>query len=138
MENISRRQALVAGACGIFALGTSALPAAANSAVRKLPNGKLEVRIKGVPELAVIGGSVRVGMIKSGSVAVTTIGKNKFAAFSLVCPHAGTTVRRDAQGWVCPNHGAQFESNGNLVLGPATTALKKVPARLSRGLLVVG
>jgi Rieske Fe-S protein len=138
MKHISRRQALVAGVCGIFALGTSALPAAANSTVRKLANGKLEVRIKDIPELAVVGGSVRVGMIKSGPVAVTTIGKNKFTAISLVCPHAGTTVQRDSQGWLCPNHLARFEANGNLVLGPATTALKKVPARLSRGLLVVG
>lgn len=137
MEDVSRR-AVLAGACGLLALGTSALPAAAQSAVRQLPNGKLAVRLKAVPELATIGGAVRIGVIKGSPIAVTRTGTTAYRAFSLVCPHAGVTVVRSPAGWNCPAHGSQFEADGDLVLGPATTSLRIVPAKLGRGVLVVG
>jgi Rieske Fe-S protein len=137
MEDVSRR-AVLAGACGLLALGTSVLPAAANSAVRQLPDGKLEVRLKGVPALATIGGAVSIGTIKGTPVAVARTGTSKYTAFSLVCPHQGVTVTRSAQGWLCRAHGSQFESDGDLVLGPATKSLGKIPLRRARGVLVVG
>jgi len=137
MEDVSRR-AVLAGACGLLVLGTSALPVAAQSAVRQLPNGKLEVRLKAIPELATIGGAVRVGVIKGAPIAVARTGTTAYRAFSLVCPHAGVTVARSPAGWNCPAHGSQFEADGDLVLGPATTSLRQVPTKLMRRVLVVG
>lgn len=137
MTEVSRRS-LLAGACATLALGSSALPAAAQTAVRTLPDGRLEVKPKAVPELATVGGAVRVGTIKGVPVAVARTGPTSYAAFSLRCPHQGVPVTRTAQGWTCAAHGSQFEPDGDLVLGPALKGLTRVPARLRRGSLVIG
>jgi Rieske Fe-S protein len=137
MENVSRRSVL-AGACALLAFGAGATPAAAAGGVRKRPDGKLEVNVKQVPELAVVGGVVRVGTIGGVPVAVVRTGQATFKAMSLRCPHQGVTVIRSAQGWECPAHGSQFEPDGDLVLGPAVRSLSKVPLAVQRGLLIVG
>lgn len=137
MDNVSRR-GLLAGACAILALGPAALPAAAQTAIKKLPDGRLEVRLRGVPQLAKVGGAVQIGTVKGVPVGVARTGATTYTAFSLKCPHAGVVVGRSANGWSCAAHGSEFESDGDLVLGPATKGLTKVPARASRGVLVVG
>ena len=137
MTDVSRRTVL-AGACAILALGSTALPAAAQGAVRKLPDGRLEVRVKDVPELAKVGGAVRVGNVRGTPVGVARTGPSAYRAFSLACPHQGVTVTRSSVGWTCSAHGSEFEPDGDLVLGPATRGLSKVPSALRRGALVVG
>lgn len=137
MENVSRRAFLVGG-CAMLALGSTALPAAAQSAIRTLPNGKLAVRLKSVPALATVGGAVSIGSIKGNPVGVARTGQKTYRAFSLRCPHQGVKVVKSAQGWSCPAHGSEFESDGDLILGPATTPLGKVPTRLKGGVLTVG
>ena len=54
------------------------------------------------------------------------------AAISLVCTHLGCTVSRIETGFLCPCHGSQYDSDGNVVGGPAPKTLpwmeiKKVP-----------
>ena len=137
MEDLSRRSVL-AGVCGLLALGASSLPAAAASGVRKRPDGKLEVNVKAIPELAAVGGAVRIGTIKGAPVAVARTGQSTFKAFNLRCPHQGVTVARSAQGWECPAHGSQFEPDGDLVLGPAIRGLSSVPTSIRGGSLIVG
>ena len=122
----------------MLALGSTALPAAAQGAVRTLPDGKLAVRLRGVSALSKVGGAVSIGSVKGNPVGVARTGKSTYVAFSLRCPHQGVKVVKNAEGWSCPAHGSQFESDGDLVLGPATTALPKVPARLRGGVLTVG
>jgi Rieske Fe-S protein len=46
-----------------------------------------------------------------------------FAAFSSRCTHLGCTVRRTADGFFCPCHGARFDEQGLVVSGPARTPL---------------
>jgi hypothetical protein len=73
-EPVSRRNFL-AGTCGLFLLsGIQALPASANSAVKKLANGKLSVQLSKIEALAQVGGAVRVGIIKGNPVAITRTG----------------------------------------------------------------
>lgn len=137
MENVSRR-ALLTGACALLALGSTTLPAAAQTAIRPLPGGKLAVRLKGVPTLATVGGAVSIGTIKGTPIGVARTGPSSYTAFSLRCPHQGAKVVKSEQGWFCPAHGSEFEADGDLVLGPATTSLSKVPSRLRGGVLTVG
>ena len=137
MEDLSRR-ALLAGACALLALGPSALPAAAQSAVRRLPDGRLSVRVRDVPQLGTVGGAVRIGSVAGTPVAVARTGPSSYRAFSLRCPHQGVVVTQTEQGWSCSAHGSLFEPDGDLTLGPATTALSRVPATLRRGSLIVG
>jgi Rieske Fe-S protein len=137
MEPISRRT-LFAGACAMLALGGSGIPAAAQSVVKKLPGGKLSVKLKDLPELANVGGAVKIGSIKGIPVAVSRTSASKYVAFNLLCPHQQFPVERNEQGWVCKLHGSEFESNGDLSLGPATTALKRVAIKVSRGVATIG
>jgi Rieske Fe-S protein len=137
MEPISRRT-LFAGACAILALGSSGIPAAAQSVVKKLPGGKLSVKLKDLPELANVGGAVKIGSIKGVPVAISRTATNKYVALDLLCPHQQYPVERSEQGWVCKSHGSEFEADGDLVIGPATTALKRVPIKVSRGVATIG
>ena len=136
---VTRRALLagIAGACGALGLVATAIPAAADSAVTRLPDGRLAVSVKGIPELARPGGAVRVGTINNRPVAVARTG-NGYRAMSLACPHQGAIVTRDADGWVCPAHGSEFTSTGGLVLGPATRGLSTVRSRLNGTTLIVG
>lgn len=132
------RRAFLAGACSFAALGLTALPVAADTAVTKLPDGKLAVRLRKVPALSAVGGAVRIGSLKGVPVGLARTGPKTYKAFSLRCPHQGAIVTRDASGWVCPAHGSEFEPDGDLVLGPATTGLARVPARMVRGEVIIG
>jgi Rieske Fe-S protein len=137
-EPVSRRTFL-AGACGLFALsGIQALPASANSAVKKLANGKLSVQLNKVEALAQVGGAVRVGIIKGNPVAITRTGTSSYIAYSLRCPHQGVPVDKTESGWRCEAHGSEFEADGDLILGPATTRLRRIPIKVTRGSAIVG
>ena len=137
MDDISRR-ALLVGACSLLALGGATLPAAAQSAVRRLADGRVEVSVSAVPELAVVGGAVSIGSVRGVPVGVSRTGPSTYRAFSLRCPHQGVPVARASQGWTCPAHGSEFEPDGALALGPATRGLSRVPSTMRRGRLVVG
>ena len=132
MEPISRRS-LIVGTCAILATGMTAVPAEAKKAVKKLPGGKLSVNLKAIPDLAKIGGSTRVGSLKGVPVAIARTGTSEYVAFSLKCPHAGTTVSRDEKGWLCRAHLSEFEADGKFILGTAATGLEQVPIKVSRG-----
>ena len=137
MEPISRRS-LFAGVCAVVALGGSEVPAAANALVKKLPSGKLSVALKDLPALSAIGGAMRIGSIKGVPVGIARVGTNKYTAFNLRCPHQGVTVTKTDNGWMCKAHNSEFEPDGDLVLGPATTGLVKVPIKVSRGVVTIG
>ena len=46
-----------------------------------------------------------------------------FYAISTTCTHLGCTVARSKEGFACPCHGSRFDSNGNVVGGPAPRPL---------------
>ena len=137
MEALSRRS-LFAGACAVLAIGSTEVPAAANTAVKKIAGGRLSVNLKAVPALSKVGGATRIGSIKGVPVAIARTGASKYVAFNLQCPHQGITVGRSENGWVCSAHLSEFEPDGDLVLGPATTGLARVPIKVSRGVATIG
>ena len=44
-------------------------------------------------------------------------------AFSCRCTHLGCMVRRTAEGFVCPCHGAEYGPQGEVISGPARQPL---------------
>lgn len=114
------------------------MPVAASASVRKLSDGRLSVRVSSLPELAEVGGAVQIGKIKGKAVGLARTGTSKYVAFSLTCPHQNYTVVREGNGWVCPAHKSEFEADGDLLLGPATSRLPRIPSRLVKGRLIVG
>lgn len=137
MQPITRRSLLV-GACAIASLGLTALPAAADSTIKRLPNGRVSVEVQSIPELAKVGGAVSLGNVKGQPVGLARTGPSTYRAFSLRCPHQGVTVNRDASGWICRAHGSEFTADGGLVRGPAKSGLAKVRSRMKQGQVIVG
>lgn len=78
----------------------------------------LVVTVADFPALATVGGTARVDAGGSRPVAVTRTGAESFVAMSMVCPHAGyRPIQIAPPGFKCPNHGAEFEPDGNWVGG---------------------
>ena len=49
-----------------------------------------------------------------------------FTALSLVCPHLGCTVESKPDGFACPCHGSRFDSQGEVLRGPAAKPLTQL------------
>ena len=78
------------------------------------------------------GGSVYRDRIIVGRVNATT-----FIALSQTCTHQGTTVLFELSNnrIHCPNHGSNYNLEGNVINGPATQALRKYNTTLTGNLL---
>jgi Rieske Fe-S protein len=86
--------------------------------------GGLVVNLAAWPALNTVGGVAgSVGNVNGGPVAVVRTGASSFSAFSMVCPHAGTTINVvNSASFRCPNHGALFNASGaNLPNSPQRT-----------------
>lgn len=85
------------------------------------------ISLSAYPALANVGGVARISGTKS-PVAVAHVAASTYQAYSLICPHQGTTVNINDTGFVCPNHGARFDNNGNWVQSQQRTSnLTRVP-----------
>jgi len=49
-----------------------------------------------------------------------------FTAISLVCTHLGCIVKQSADGFTCPCHGSKFDTQGNVMHGPANKQLQSM------------
>ena len=128
MTSLSRRDFICASAA-LTALAT--VPAVAATGIKTLANGKTEIDLASNATLNSVGGVVELSINKYGKVAVVRTSKSSkgFAVLNLSCPHAGVTVKRNSNGWVCPpprGHGSEFALNGALKVGLATSALKPI------------
>lgn len=89
-------------------------------------DGPVTVTLADYPELAAVGGVARVREV-AAPVALVRLGAQEWAALSLVCPHAGTTVRVTGAAFTCPNHGARFALDGGWTGGERTSSLRSFP-----------
>lgn len=85
----------------------------------------LDLRGTRTSALATSGGFLYISPAKV--VAVNT-GGSTIRAFTSICTHEGCDVDQFQGGrMVCPCHGSQYDTSGNVVQGPATGALKEYP-----------
>ncbi len=64
-------------------------------------------------------------------IAVVRSATSQYRAFSLICPHAGTTVAISGTGFRCPNHGATFNGSGAWTGGERTRGLSEFTVALN-------
>jgi Rieske Fe-S protein len=108
--------ALVTAACGDGVIsGPSLFPLVPDTPVRFDP--------RQVTALQTVGGRVVVTNGFSSPVLVERISASQYRALSLVCPHRGTVVNVEADGFFCPNHEARFAADGTWIGGQSTASL---------------
>ncbi len=77
--------------------------------------------------LAANGGS----LIKNGVIVART-SSGSYIAVSATCTHEGGTLGFSSSNtFVCPLHGATFNSSGGVISGPTSTALQKFNTTLT-------
>lgn len=78
--------------------------------------------------LAANGGA----LVNDGVIVARTMG-GSFIAVESACTHASTTVNyvASSNSFHCPNHGSNFDANGNVTTGPATRGLEDYQTSLS-------
>ncbi|HYE59266.1 MAG TPA: Rieske (2Fe-2S) protein [Rhodothermales bacterium] len=81
----------------------------------------LDLTQSGAAPLANVGGFL---YIRQANTVAVNIDGTTIRAFSSTCPHEGNQVNQFSSGRLeCPTHGSQFNTNGQVVRGPAVTGL---------------
>ena len=74
-----------------------------------------------------------------GDVLAVRTGASTFNALSSQCTHAACEITAySGQSFVCPCHGAQFDSGGRVLAGPAPTALRQYTTQFADNVLTIG
>ena len=117
-------------ATGFLTVGVTTVPAPGQPQNPGTVTGNVNLAIDlgQFPTLAQVGGVARVDGGTGVPVGAARIASTQFVAYALVCTHQGSTVNLVGGGWVCPNHGARYDSRGNVTLGPATLPLHALTA----------
>jgi len=128
------RRAFLEG--GVRAAVLAALASACGSLDLTAPtlDKEIVVKLADYPALAQVGGVARIDGANI-PLAVARLKDADFAALSLVCPHAGTTVawQDAADMFVCPLHGARFAIDGQWIGGQPTSGLVDYPTTYDAG-----
>jgi len=134
----SRREFLKKSAAAAALLALAACGMSDSTAPSSLASTTIDLST--TPALTPVGG-VAVMSISGSPVAVVHETATTFAAFSLICPHAGNTVQSvGAQGFYCPGHGARFDLAGDWIGGQRTSNLRSYPTQYdaAAGTVTVG
>lgn len=83
------------------------------------PTVPTQIKVSSFPGLATLNQLVLIDAQR----AAKRTGTSTFAAYSRACTHEGTQVELSGTGFFCGNHGATYDNNGHVTLGPATRNL---------------
>ena len=97
----------------------------------------ISITVDGSP-IAAVGTAAMVQQTGLGIFLVAHTGQDTFTALTSVCTHEGCTVTGfDNSRYVCPCHGSQYSTSGNVVQGPATRSLQSFPTQFANGVLTI-
>lgn len=109
------------------------------SVVPGFPEETLQIDPRQVTALQQVGGRTVVTQGVSSPVLVERVTEGQYRALSLVCPHRGTIVNVNGDGFLCPNHGARFDRDGTWLGGQATSDLAPLGVKVNAdGTLTIG
>jgi cytochrome b6-f complex iron-sulfur subunit len=89
---------------------------------------------------SVLAATGAVALVQSavGNVLVARTGPDVFTALSDVCTHEGCAITaHSGSTFVCLCHGAEFDSEGQVVGGPARTALRQYTTAFADNVLTI-
>lgn len=119
---IARRTFLIQSAIIAASAALAACAGSDNGFTSPDISGSATVKVSDYPALANVGG---IATVNAGGapLAIVRTGASSFLALSRICPHQGSIVNVSGSGFLCPNHGAQFNSTGQWVGGQRTSSL---------------
>lgn len=88
-----------------------------------VPTGGVTLRLADYPALAAVGGIALVTPTHGTPLAIVHSAASSYLALSRICPHQGTVIDLTGNSFVCPNHGARFDSRGRWTGGQPTSSL---------------
>lgn len=104
-------------------------------------NGSIVVAIGPSSPLSAVGGAAITEAFVGGIyrfILLARTGETTFAALSATCTHEGCTVTGFASPvFECPCHGSRYDTDGNVIRGPAPASLPRFQTELAGGTLVI-
>jgi cytochrome b6-f complex iron-sulfur subunit len=101
-------------------------------------NGEVVLTIDSSSPLAAVGSAALV-QSSSGNLLVAHTAQDAFVALTSICTHQNCTITGFAnQLYVCPCHGSEYSMSGQVVRGPAPSALRQFQTQFNNGVLTVG
>ena len=82
-----------------------------------------DIKVSDFPALASVGGVALVN-VSGNPLAIVRTGDASFVTLSRICPHQGSTINPSGSGFLCPGHGARFNSTGQWVGGQSTSNMR--------------
>ncbi len=126
-EFLAKSTLAVAGAAAVVA-GCGDGQIGAGGATAPILTAPLKFTVSAVPALATVG---QLAFAPTDSrIAVKRTGPTTFLALSTTCTHEGTQIDivNNNSSFECPNHGARYDSNGNVTRQPAAAgSASKLP-----------
>jgi nitrite reductase/ring-hydroxylating ferredoxin subunit len=137
-KQIGRRQFVAFGAAALAAAALAACSAGSDLTSPSVVTAT-SLKLSDFPALASVGG-VTTTTVSGVPIAIVRTSASSFSAFSRICPHQGSTINVTTGGFVCPNHGATFNSSGQWTGGQRTSNLRSYPVQYdsAAGTLTVG
>jgi cytochrome b6-f complex iron-sulfur subunit len=113
--------------------GAPSLPVVGGS----VGTGVLSVTVDSGSPLASVGGAVLV-QSTAGNFLVARTAQDSFVALTAICTHQGCTITGfENSRYVCPCHGSQYSTSGQVVMGPATIALRQFSTQFANNVLTI-
>ena len=125
-------------ACACLAGGAALEAAQKNITQYAVEDSKLIIELSKHPKLKEVGGSETFQADKKKIIVLHPDEKN-YKAFENKCTHMGGQVSyRPKDGFMqCPLHGSRFDTEGNVVKGPAAKPLTEFRTSLDKDQLTV-
>lgn len=95
------------------------------------------VGVDGASPLAPVGGAALVRS-SSGDFLVARTAQDSFTALTAICTHEACTITGfRSPTYVCPCHGSQYSTAGQVLSGPATRSLRTYATQLTGTTLTI-
>lgn len=100
-------------------------------------NNTISLTVSAASPLAAVGSAALV-QYNGGAILVAHAAQDTFIALTAICTHQGCTITGYQNGqYVCPCHGSRYNTNGQVVQGPAQFPLRSYPTQFANSQLVI-